>query len=241
MENILKNSGIALLKSSNYNRWQYDQFQKYIGDRVLEIGCGLGNLTLYLLKDTKYILSTDIKPEAVVFAKKRLSNFLENKNLRIECLDILNEDPKKYSGFDTIILFNVLEHIRNDLEAIRKCHNILSPTSGKLLLLVPAHKFLYGTLDEESGHWMRYSKKDIINLAYNSNFKIIDLFPFNFIGAVGWFINYCLLKRKNTNNDESSLQMTFYNRFFVKPSIYIESRIRPLIGLSYIAILKAEQ
>lgn len=241
MDNILKSSGLVLVRSSNYNIWQYEQFRKYVGDRVLEIGCGLGNMTQYLIQDAKYLLSVDTRHEAVEFTKQRLANLTENMNFNVECLDLFNEGLNRYFGFDTIVLSNVLEHIKDDLDAMRKCHDMLSPTSGKLLLIVPAHQFLYGTLDKESGHWRRYSKNDIIKLANESNFKVIDLYPFNFIGALGWYVNYCLLRRKNTNNDESSLQVSLYDKLLVKPSKYIESKIRPPIGISYIAILEAEQ
>ncbi len=239
MQNILKSSGLVLVNSINYNRWQYGQFRKYIGDHVLEIGCGLGNMTQYLIQDAKYLLSVDTRREAVDFIKQRFSI---SANFNIKCFDIFEEGPKEYSdlAFDTIVLSNVLEHIKDDLKAILMCYDILRPTCGKLLLLVPAHKFLYGTLDEESGHYRRYSKKDIVKLANESKFKILDLYPFNLTGALGWYLNYCMLKRKNTNNTASTFQTTFYDRAIVKPSRYFESKIKPQIGLSYTAILKAE-
>ncbi len=240
MQNILKNSGLVLLRSSNYNYWQYEQFHKYIGKRVLEIGCGLGNLTQYLLKDSNYLLSLDIKPEAIDFVKQR---FPERKNFHIRQIDVFKEGLHQYSNihFDTIVLANVLEHIKDDLKAMRVCYAILHRAKGKLLLLVPAHRFLYGTLDKEAGHYRRYEIKDMMRLADQSNFKIIDLYAFNFIGALGWYINYCLLKKRNTNNSETTMQIGLYDRFIVKPSRLVENWVRPKIGISYIAILEARK
>lgn len=238
MQNILKNSGLVLVNSSNYNKWQYAQFQKHVGGQVLEIGCGLGNITQYLLRDSKFLLSVDIKKDAVDFIKTRIPT---SKNFHVECLDVFTQGLRQHSKirFDTIILSNVLEHIKDDLNALQMCNDILQKTVGRLLLLVPAHKFLYGTLDEETGHFRRYEKKDIITLAAKSNFEIIDLYAFNFIGALGWYLNYCLFKKKNTNNCESSMQIGLYDRWMVKPCKFIESIFRPKIGISYIAILKA--
>ena len=148
---------------------------------------------------------------------------------------------KKYSrvSFDTIVLSNVLEHIEKDEKALKLCYEILRKKHGKLLLIVPAHKFLYGPLDAETGHFRRYEKADIIRLARLCKFKILDLYAFNFAGIFGWFVNYCLLKRKNTNNSPKNLQFGFFDRFIARPSRFIESRVRPKIGLSLVAILEA--
>ena len=240
MENILKSSGLVLLHSSNYNRWQYDQFRPYVGKTVLEIGCGLGNLTQYLQEDAEFLLSLDTRPEAVAFIQKRCPRAA---NFKVECLDVFEEGLKEYAryAFDTIVFSNVLEHIADDAKAMTTCREILSPAAGKLLLLVPAHPFLYGTLDAESGHLRRYSKKEIIRLARISRFRVLDLYAFNLSGALGWFLNYCVLKRKGTNNAPASLQVDFYDRFLVGPSRFLEEKIHPLVGISYIAILEAEK
>lgn len=240
MENVLKSSGLVLLNSQNYNRWQYEQFRPYVGKTVLEIGCGLGNLSQYLKEDAQFLLSVDIKPEAVAFIKER---FPETPDFKVELLDVFQEGLKDYAQhpFDTIVFSNVLEHIEDDAQAIQRCHDILQPTGGKLLLLVPAHKFLYGSLDAEAGHYRRYSRKQIINLAKETGFNVLDLYPFNITGALGWFFNFCLLKRKGTSNSPEGLQMNFYDRFLVKPGRFLEGMIKPPIGISYIAILEAEK
>ena len=239
MNNILKTSGLVLINSNNYTEWRYEQIRKNIGNRILEIGCGLGNFTQYLIKDTKHVVGIDVSPEAVNFAKKRLPDI---KNLHLECFDVFQKGLGKYSEweFDTIVLSDVLEHIKNDSNAMRFCHSVLYKTRGKLLLLVPAHQFLYGTLDQESGHYKRYSKKDIIKLAKESNFIIKDIYPINLIGSIGWFINYCMLRRKNTHNSTSSFQTIIFDKYFVKPSKYLESKIKPPIGLTWVAILETD-
>lgn len=239
MQHVLKNSGLSLLKTSNYNRWQYEQIQPHVGTNVLEIGCGLGNMTQYLLCDARYLLSVDIKKEAVTYIKERIP---KRKNFHVACLDIFTKGLRQYAHilFDTIVLSNVLEHIEDDLSAMRCCYDILHHTQGKLLLLVPAHRWLYGTIDKEVGHYRRYEKNDIRILAEKSHFAILDLYEFNMLGALGWYINYCVLKRKHTNNEEETPQIGLYDRLLVPPGRWIESKIKPIFGISYIAILKAK-
>ena len=206
----------------------------------MEIGCGLGNLTQYLREDTQFLLSVDTRKEAVDFIQTRCP---QTANFKVENLDVFADGFKGYAGqiFDTIVFSNVLEHIEDDTQAMRICRDILKPAGGKLLLLVPAHKFLYGTLDAESGHYRRYSKKEIIHLAQVSRFKILDLYAFNISGALGWFLNYCVLRRKGTNNPPVNTPMQFYDRFLVKVNRFLENKIRPFVGISYIAILEVEK
>lgn len=238
MENVLKSSGLVLVNSSNYNQWQYEQFKPYIGKTVLEIGCGLGNLTQFIIKDTNFLLSTDTQPEAVTYIRSRCP---ETDHFKIEQRDIFQDGLGAYATqtFDTIVFSNVLEHIKDDQRAMNICHDILKESRGKLLLLVPAHSFLYGTLDQESGHYRRYSKQNIIHLAHSAGFAVRDLYAFNLTGAAGWFVNYCLLKRKGSNNSTDDGQVGFYDRFLVKPSRLMERIVRPPVGISYIAILEA--
>lgn len=228
-----------MVQTSNYNNWQYGQFKKYIGKKVLEIGCGLGNITQYLIEDTEYLLCVDVKPEAIKYIRRRIP---AGTKVHIEKLDIFSNGLQKYSkeNFDTIVFANVLEHLKDDLSAMKVCRKILKKTHGRLLLLVPAHNYLFGTLDKEAGHYRRYEKNDIRKLALHSGFKIIDLYEFNFIGALGWFMNYCVLKRKNTNNAETSSQVGIYDRIIVKPSRFIESVVKPPFGISLIAIMEVE-
>ena len=227
-----------MVHTSNYNRWQYDQFQPYIGETVLEIGSGLGNITQFLARDASYVLGVDIKQEAVDYTRKRL---LREKHVHMECLDIFGKGLGEYSNiqFDTIVFSNVLEHIEDDMNAMKTCHEILQSTHGTLLLLVPAHMWLYGTIDKEVGHFRRYEKSDIIQLAEQTKFRIVDLYEFNMVGALGWYVNYCLLKRKHTNNEEGTTQVGMYDRWIVPPTRWIESHIPPIFGISYIAVLSS--
>ena len=61
-------------------------------------------------------------------------------------------------GIDTIFSLNVFEHIEDDLAAMRNADRVLQP-GGHLILVVPAHRWLYGSIDRAIGHNRRYDKQ----------------------------------------------------------------------------------
>lgn len=235
-DNSLKSSGIVMANAGNYNAWQYEQFKPYIGKRVLEIGGGLGNLTQFIAQDAEHVLSVDVKGEAVSFARERLGKMRLPAEIQHAHMNIFSSDGYE-SSFDTIVFSNVLEHIEDDFAALKKCHSMLNK-HGKLLLLVPAHHFLYGSLDQECGHYRRYTKKDLQSLARRAEMDIERMYYFNCIGALGWYVNYCLLKRKDTNQSEDSAQVGFYDKYLVAPGWWLENMIKPPVGISLIAIMR---
>lgn len=231
----LKNSGLVMVNASNYNRWQFDIFRPHLRGEILEIGCGLGNITQYLVPVAQTLYSVDIKEEAVTYTKKRFANF---PNVQIMHKDVFAPGYSAPAPYDSILFCNVLEHIQDDLGAMRRCREMIAP-GGTMVLLVPAHQWLYGTCDAEAGHFKRYSRKDIRQLARQSGFSVERLFAFNMVGALGWWVNYCLLKRRHTNNEESDTQVGLFDKYLVAPSRIIESIIPAPFGISYISILKA--
>jgi SAM-dependent methyltransferase len=96
--------------------------------------------------------------------------------------------------FESIICFNVLEHIRDDTSAVRAFFPRLVP-EGRLFLLVPAHARLYGGYDRAAGHVRRYSKSDLEEKLRSAGFEIETLRHVNPVGAFGWLIRVRLARR----------------------------------------------
>ena len=88
---------------------------------------------------------------------------------------------------------NVLEHIENDVFALRQLYKMLKK-DGMLIILVPCHKFLYNIIDTQVGHFKRYTKKDLESKIRNTQFTIDSIFYFNLLGIIGWYMNGSLAK-----------------------------------------------
>jgi SAM-dependent methyltransferase len=104
-------------------------------------------------------------------------------------------DKSFQSGsFDSIVAVNMLEHVLDDETALAGASKVLSP-GGKLVLVVPAHKWLFGTLDREVGHFRRYGRADLRSKLERAGFVVNEMHFMNFLSVPGWFINFVLLKR----------------------------------------------
>lgn len=221
--------GELTLESMNqadwYNQWTLNKFKKYIGDQILEVGCGIGNFTKELTKYGK-VLAIDIN-----------KNYLD-KLKKIPGVEVGFGDIEKggyfftNKQFNTIICLNVLEHLEEDSQAIKNMYEVLNK-GGNLILLVPSHPFLYGEIDKSIGHFRRYSKKEIVDKLQACGFVILEFRSINFLGSLGWLISGRLLKNKIV--DQSKIKL-----FNILAPIFlrIEDLITPPFGTSFLIIAK---
>lgn len=176
-----------------YNRWIYARMAPHVGEDVLEVGCGIGNMTPFFLS-ARRLTCVDMLPESLE-AVKELAESSHKVNAVLG--DIA--DPLVVSRlgteFDTIACINVLEHIADDSAAIVNMVQCLLP-GGKLLLFVPALPFLFGHLDRALGHYRRYSRQSLLKLLSSQGLSVVGCHYMNFAAIPGWFIASRLLRRE---------------------------------------------
>ena len=90
--------------------------------------------------------------------------------------------------FDTVFSLNVFEHIEDDARALSHVSQILSE-GGYFVLGVPAHNWLYGTMDLSIGHYRRYNSQMLQDLFVAAGMQCVKQKYINAAGAVGWFVN----------------------------------------------------
>ena len=108
------------------------------------------------------------------------------KNLKISQF----KSPKKYK---TIIYADVLEHIKNDFKELKMALSHLKK-NGRLIILCPAHNFLFTSFDTNVGHFRRYNKK----MFKSFNIKNAEIEKIYYLDSLGFFLsllNKLLLKR----------------------------------------------
>ncbi|MBN2753626.1 MAG: class I SAM-dependent methyltransferase [Candidatus Goldbacteria bacterium] len=213
----------------NYNSWIYENIKKGISGRVLEIGCGIGNITDFILKDSRQVCAADIDGNYLKYACKKYKG---NKKVKVKKLDIIKPGNKiKKGGYDTAVMLNVLEHIKDEKKAVVNVKNALVK-NGKFVILVPAMQSIYGEMDKALGHHKRYNKAELKKLLEDNGFKIIDIFYLNFAGIIGWYFSGRILKKSHIPDNQAKI----FDRYILPVTKPCERLIKPPAGQSIVAI-----
>lgn len=213
---------------SHYDSWLFQEMQPFLGQRILEIGCGLGNFTHHLV-DRQLVVSIDISANSIAHMRDR---YATHSHIHALVADITSPKCLDLAQFelDTAISINVFEHIENDVEAFKHTWQLLQP-GGVLLLVVPALDWLYGNMDRAIGHFRRYSKRDLVNKLEIGGFEVQIQKYINAPATIGWLVNGRVLKRKTPPQRQLKLLnpiIPFVQR--------IERIVSPPFGLSLFTI-----
>src|SRR5271165_4064474 len=218
----------ALSGASAYNDWIFSVFAEFIGNRALEIGSGTGNLTRRLLEKAKEVIAIDIDAE-YLRVLSRTVRVPEGHALAVRHQNFL-EDVTGLAGFDGVVLMNVLEHIAEPDEALRRIYEALMP-GGRVIVLVPAFNFLFSRFDELIGHHRRYTLRALATELTSAGFSIKKNVYFNFFGMAGWWWRFCVLKKEYL----TTRSVWFFEA--LTPLLRaVESAVRLPVGLSVIAV-----
>ncbi|MBN1128437.1 MAG: glycosyltransferase [Chitinispirillaceae bacterium] len=177
----------------NNNRWTFEKVRPHVGGRTLELGAGIGTFSRRLMPHVRELTVTDVDPQAVAGLEVTFRGASGVRVRRADIRDLVSTFPGE--EFDTVIGINILEHVQDDEAALASCARVLSP-DGKLVLIVPAHRWLYGRLDREIGHYRRYGRTDLRDKLERAGFNLCEMSFMNFLSVPGWFINFKVLRRK---------------------------------------------
>lgn len=176
----------------NFNRWMFERVRPWIGDRVLEIGSGIGNLSQFLLDRPRLVL-TDTAPDYLERLRERFGGLPNVEVMRLYLPTV--DGPVAAERFDTIVCLNVLEHVADDHASLAAMRSLLAP-GGRLVLLVPALPVIYGTLDEALGHVRRYTPRELRVKYAAAGLAVRHMEYFNLAGIPGWWFVGRLLRRR---------------------------------------------
>jgi SAM-dependent methyltransferase len=219
----------AMANAYNYNQWTSSYYQRYIKGDLLEIGIGHGSFCDILKGYTSYS-GLDIDPNLISDAQKRYPS-------HHYYLQDLGDDHFHLSQkFDTIICFNVLEHIENDKMALKNMLSTLKQ-DGSLIIFVPAFQFLWTDMDVLAGHHRRYVISDFSKLSKELPCRIEAWSYFNPIGGCGVFVQK--FQKINTLHDDSlNKKILMFDRYGVPLSKLLNPLTKKIFGQSLFLVLK---
>jgi len=151
------------------------------GFRVLEVGCGTGNVLCVLdhICPNGIVVGMDLFSEGLRYAQQRTSAVLVQADVH---------QPPFVDAFDLVGLFDVLEHLLDDEQVLHSLGGMLRE-NGRLLLTVPAHTGLWSYFDEASHHCRRYEPEELKHKLVEAGYDVeyvtqymMSIFPFVWVG-----------------------------------------------------------
>lgn len=177
----------AFEDAHRYNAWICERAEQAIGERVLEVGSGIGNIISEVLSRprVKAVVATDLRASSLAVLRDR---FGYDTRLTTEVWNAEDPPPQALLAekFDTVICSNVLEHIRDHERALHHIRQTLKP-GGRLVLLAPSNPAIYSGLDEDLGHYRRYTREELQRVLTAGGFHTNTMISHNLVGALGWW------------------------------------------------------
>jgi SAM-dependent methyltransferase len=219
----------AMARAHNYYRWILRKWAPYIRGAVLEVGAGTGNFSAHLIRATAGAV-TLLEPSDALVAQLK-ARFATAHNVDVEHGVLRDIEPRRASTFDVVVSVNVLEHIDDDVDALRAVHRLLRP-AGVVLLFVPALPFLYGSLDRAFGHVRRYTKASMARALDAAGFSPARVQYVNALGVLPWLVAGRILRRTTLAPESVALA----DRTLVPLTALLERWVAPPLGQSVMVV-----
>jgi glycosyltransferase involved in cell wall biosynthesis len=219
-----------LTGTPQYLAWLARKLRPHVGDTVLEIGAGIGNITGRLMgRRTLYVAA---EKDALHL------HALNNRFLRTPHVMVRRFDPEQPdslanldTSFDTVLCLNVLEYLEHPGMLLDFLRGLLKD-GGTLLVLVPNGVRLFGSLDVRLGHRRRYNKAELARLLEAHGFSLDRAYQLNKAGTLPWWIYSRILGAQRI----SKLVLKVFDK-----TVWVWSRLdafMPWPGLSLIAVAR---
>jgi SAM-dependent methyltransferase len=221
-----------LTGTPQYLSWLAREIRPHIGDEVLEVGAGIGNISARLMSKRALYVAGEKDPLHLRALRNR---FLRTPNVVVRRLDPeMREDLAGLErGFDTVLCLNVLEYLEDPGQVLASLRAALKP-NGVLVILVPNIPALFGTLDRRLGHRRRYSLEDARRLLESHGFAVESIRSFNKGGAPPWWVYSKVLGSKDINK---AVLKIFDKTVWLWSRL---DRLMPWPGLTLIAVARKQ-
>jgi SAM-dependent methyltransferase len=214
-----------------YYGFVWSKMQPFVRGRVLEVGSGGGGMSRKLIGAVSLVV-TDPRPAYRDLLGRVFANF---GHVRVAPLTLGEAIPPELMGerFDTIVCASILERIEDDTAALAQLHDLVAP-GGRLVLVVPMLRALYGEIDRAIHHQRRYERADIESKLTKAGFAVEAVQPMNAIGIPGWWLNSVVLKRRAVPGIQARI-----NDLLV-PWLRVEQKLGLPVGMSMLVVGKRD-
>ena len=139
----------------------YEQVSKVVSRSVLDVGCGSGFGTHLFTRQAEIVRGIDLDESAINFADRAFSN----GSISFSCTDIIECVSRE--PFDFITMIDVIEHIKNDLDAVKSASELLAD-KGVFICSTPNRLSRYRKADHHVREYSPDELKALLCQAFNS-------------------------------------------------------------------------
>jgi SAM-dependent methyltransferase len=186
-----------LTGTPQYLSWLTRELRPHLGDTVLEVGAGIGNIAGRLMARRMLYVAAEKDPLHLHALRNR---FLRTPNVVVQRLD--PEAPEEVAAlgacFDTVLCLNVLEYLDDPAGLVRSFHEVLKE-NGTLVVLAPNSPGLFGTLDQAMGHKRRFDASGMRSIMEAQGFTVQKIYSLNKAGSPPWWAYSRIFGRKHIN------------------------------------------
>lgn len=194
---------------ANWKSYWASQIQPYLHGDVLEVGAGIGANTEYL-RPAGAGRFVCVEPDAELVAQ--LQEKLRSLSSVRTHVAICGTAEIVSGGFDTVVYIDVLEHIEDDRGEMQRAASLIKP-GGHLIVLSPAHPWLFTAFDRSLGHFRRYNKRMLRGIT-PQELKIERLWYLDSAGLLASMGNRFVLHQSMPTRG----QLRFWDRWMVPVS-----------------------
>lgn len=225
--NELENFAIAV----NWKAYWSSQIEPYLGQDILELGAGIG-ATAKALNHRSYRSWLGLEPDntmcEVIESQLHQGNLPATYQIRHGTSTSLNANER----FDTVLYIDVLEHIEQDREELeRVSHHLVD--GGHIVIVAPAHNFLFTDFDKKIGHHRRYDKS-LLRAIVPAGAHIREMRYLDSVGMLASLANRLILKSDTPNR----AQIKLWDSVMVRASRWIDPLTFHQIGKSIVCVLQ---
>jgi SAM-dependent methyltransferase len=201
----------------------------YLAGDVLEAGAGIGANTGFLSsKATGRWVCLEPDPKLVAQLNENLAQMKQPVVYEHICgtLQTLDADQT----FDTIVYIDVLEHIEDDAAEL-KCASAHLRPRGKIIVLSPAHQWLFTPFDAAIGHFRRYNRASLSKVS-PPELKLESIFYLDACGIAASAANQLFLRQSMP----TKAQIALWNKWIVPASRVVDPILGYSLGKSIVGI-----
>lgn len=215
--------------ASNWKSYYSHLIQNHLGSEILEVGAGIGTTTKFLCKGKQkrwICLEPDPSLASILQASISSRHLPECCEMRTSTLSEL----KCSETFDTIIYIDVLEHITDDKAEVSFAVEHLRD-GGTLVVLAPAHQWLFTPFDRAIGHYRRYNKSTLLSII-PTNLELISLMYLDSFGLIASLGNRFILNSKMP----SKRQIAIWDKMMIPVSRILDPLLQYSVGKSILGV-----